>query len=190
MLSKLHSFFLKISNPFSVAAFAVLSLYMLWLIQVHGLPGIPGFNADLRIGLPDMMLTYSPSSIFEKLVLFGPNGRTAYRAFLERVDSLFPLIYGLFLVMATTFGLASLFPNRPALQKLSLLTLGTSLFDYAENICFLAMLHSFPRELHNLEKIANVFTLVKWAFAAGSMLFVVILALGMLLPNRKLQASA
>jgi len=190
LLNKLRSFFLKNSNPFSVAAFAVLSLYMLWLIQLHGLPGIPGFNADLRIGLPDMMLTYSPSSIFEKLALFGPNGRTAYRAFLERVDSLLPAIYGLFFVMATTFGLARLFPNRPGLQKLGLLTLGTSLFDYAENICFLAMLHSFPRELQNLERLANVFTLVKWTFAAGSMLLVVILALGLLIPNRKLQASA
>jgi len=190
LLNKLHSFFLRISNPFSVGAFAALSLYMLWLIQVHGLPFIPGFQNDLRIGLPDMMLTYSPSSIHEKLTQFGSDGRAAYRAFLLEVDSVFPAIYGLFFVIATTFGLARLFPNRPALQKLGLLTLGTSIFDYAENICFLAFLRSFPRELQGWEKIANVFTLVKWAFAVASVLLVAILALGLLFSKRSKPASA
>ena len=63
------------------------------------------------------------------------------------MDFLFPAVYGLFFATATTFGFSPLFPNRPALQKLSLLPLLTTLFDYAENLCLLAILRSFPVEL-------------------------------------------
>jgi hypothetical protein len=54
--------------------------------------------------------------------LFGPDGRSAYRIFLELVDFL-PAVYGLFFVMVTSFGFSRLFPNRPALQKLGLASL-------------------------------------------------------------------
>ena len=189
-LNALHSFFLKISRPFSIGATTFLTLFFLWLIQFHGLPGIPRFDAIMRIGIPDMMLTYSPSTIYDKLTQFGPDGRSAYRAFLEKVDFIFPAVYGLFFVMATTFGFARLFPNRPALQKLSLLLFATTFFDYAENVCFLAFLHSYPRELPNAEKLANMLTLAKWGFAAVSILLLVLMTLGMLIRSLRKPASA
>lgn len=179
MLRRLQHFFLKISRPPVIAAFTLLAAFFLWLIQARGLPIVPGFATILRIGLPDMMFTYAPSSIYEKLTLFGADGRLAYRHFLERVDFLFPAIYGLFFVTATTAGLARLFPTRPALQKLSLLTLGTTLFDWAENVCFLTFLHHYPQELPELEKLANVFTLAKWLFAVLSIVLLLVAAPGL-----------
>jgi hypothetical protein len=65
--------------------------------------------------------------MYEKLTQFGADGRSAYGIFLARVDFLFPSVYGLFFVTVSTFGLSLLFPNRPALQKLSLLPLFTTL---------------------------------------------------------------
>ncbi len=135
LINSLHSFFLKLSRPATIAAITVITLLFLWFINFQGVPGIPPIASLLRIGLPDMMFAYSPSTIYEKLVLFGADGRSAYRIFLERVDFLFPAVYGLFFVTVTTFGFSALFPNRPALQKLSLLPLLTTLFDYAENLC-------------------------------------------------------
>lgn len=184
----LHSVVLQISTGPVVAIFTVLAAFLLFFIQVSGLPIIPGFHTILRIGLPDMMLIYSPSTIYRNLALFGPDGRLAYHLFLERVDSIFPIIYGIFFLTATTFGLARLFPDRPGLQKLSFLTLGTSLFDYAENICFLIFLRNYPQEFPALEKLANVFTLIKWAFAIFSMALVLILAVGLLFRRRPLPA--
>jgi hypothetical protein len=180
----LHSFVLRISTAPVVAIFTVLAAFLLIFIQVSGLPFIPGFHTILRIGLPDMMLTYSPSKIYRNLTLFGPDGRLAYRLFLERVDSIFPAIYGIFFLTATTFGLARLFPDHPGLQQLSYLTLGTTVFDYAENICFLIFLRSYPQQLPVLAKFANIFTLIKWAFAAFSMTLVLILA-ALLLRSRR-----
>ena len=117
LINSLHSFFLKISRPATIAAITVITLLFFWLINLQGVPGIPPIASLLRIGLPDMMFTYSPSSIYEKLTRFGLDGRCAYRIFLERIDFLFPAVYGLFFVMVTTFGFSRLFPNRPALQK-------------------------------------------------------------------------
>lgn len=180
-----HSLLLNFSTLPVVASFTLLAAFLLWLIQVHAiLPGIPGFQAILRIGLPDMMRTFAPSSIHQKLVLFGPEGRSAYRLFLERVDFLFPTIYGLFFVTATTFGFVRLFPHRPALQQLGLLTLGTTFFDWAENICFLVMLRVYPQELSTLEKVANLCTLAKWIFAVISFGLLFVAALGLLFRRR------
>jgi hypothetical protein len=174
------SLVLKLAKPPIVMASALLAGFFLWMIQVRGLPLVPDFATILRIGLPDMMFTYSPSSIYEKLRLFGPGGRAAYRLFLERADSLFPAIYGLFFLSSTAFCLGRLFPNRTALQQLSLLTLGTSLFDYAENFCFLVFLRHYPQEPIGLEKLANLCTLTKWAFAAFSIALLLYAALRLL----------
>lgn len=164
----LNSALVKLARPPVVVASTLLAAFFFWMIQVRGLSLIPGFAAILRIGLPDMMFTYAPHGIYEKLTQFGLDGRLAYRLFLERIDSLFPAIYGLFFLSSTAFTLIRLFPTRSALQQLSLFTLGTTFFDYAENLCFLTFLRNYPQELPSLEKIANVFTLAKWAFALFS----------------------
>jgi hypothetical protein len=189
-INSLHSFFRKISRPATIAAITVITLLFFWLINFQGVPGIPPIASLLRIGLPDMMFTYSPSSIYEKLTQFGADGRSAYRIFLERVDFLFPAVYGLFFVMVTTFGFSRLFPSRPALEKLSLLPWFTTLFDYAENLCFFVMLRSYPEELPNLQKLANVFTLAKWTFAAISIVLLLVAILGLLIRNLRRPASA
>ena len=165
-LGGVHSFFLKISTPPFIALMTVATALLFWLIQFRGgVPGVVRIDGLLRIGLPDMMLTYSPGTIYQRLVAFGEHGRFAYGLFLERVDFLFPALYGLFFVSVTTRGLSRLVPDRPALQKLSLLPLAVTFFDWAENVCFLAMLGNYPQESIRLEKIANLFTLAKWLFA-------------------------
>jgi hypothetical protein len=91
--------------------------------------------------------------------------------------------------MVTTFGFSRLFPNRPALQKLGLLPWFTTLFDYAENLWFLALLRICPVELPNLQKLANAFTLDKWTFAAISIVLLLVATLGLLIRNLRRPAS-
>jgi hypothetical protein len=176
----LHSFFLKISTIRIVILLAILTVFSFWIIQVHGIPGIPLFKTILRIGIPDMMLTYAPASIHDKLVRFGPEGRTAYRVFLQRVDFVFPAIYGLFLVTVTTLGLSRLFSDRPVLQKIGLLTLFTTFFDWTENVFYLVLLRHYPEDLAGTAKVANVLTLAKWAFAVFSVVLMLVAIAGLL----------
>jgi len=63
LINSLHSFSLKISRPATIAAITVITLLFLWLINFQGVPGIPSIASLLRIGLPDMLFAYAPSSI-------------------------------------------------------------------------------------------------------------------------------
>jgi len=54
LINSLHSFFLKLSRPATIAAITVITLLFLWLINFQGVPGIPPIASLLRIGLPDM----------------------------------------------------------------------------------------------------------------------------------------
>src|SRR5260370_26297442 len=98
LINSLHSFFLKLSRPATIAAITVITLLFLWFINFQGVPGIPPIAWLLRIGLPDMLFAYSPSTIYEKLVLLVPDVRSAHHSFLKRFDFLFRASYMLFLV--------------------------------------------------------------------------------------------
>jgi len=110
-LNALHSFFWKISRSATIAVITAITLLFFWLINFRGVPGIPPITSLLHTGLPDMVFTHSPSSIYEMLTQFGADGRSAYGIFLERVDFLFPAVYGLFFVSVSTFGLSLLSPT-------------------------------------------------------------------------------
>lgn len=132
-----------------------------------------------------MMMNYSPSHTYDLFDAYGAEGRYAYSAFLKRVDFVFPLLYGFSFVMVTTFGFVRIFPTRPGVQKLALLPLATTLFDFAENSCFLAMLRDYPARLYTLARIANVCTLAKWGFALISLALALISLVGLLVQKWK-----
>ena len=180
MWNRLQTFLLGIASAGVVWSLGLASLFVLLWINVWGLPGAFHSNALRQAGLLDMTINYSPDLAYAKLTAYGEQGRYAYRLFLDYVDSVFPALYGMFFLLGTTYAFARVFPGRPVWQRLSVLTVGTTLFDYAENFCFLAMLRHFPERLDTLARVANVLTLTKWAFAIFSMVLVVIGAGGLL----------
>jgi hypothetical protein len=97
-LNALHSFFWKISRSATIAVITAITLLFFWLINFRGVPGIPPITSLLHTDPTDMVFTHSPSSIYEMLTQFGADGRSAYGIFLERLDFLFPAVYGLFLL--------------------------------------------------------------------------------------------
>jgi hypothetical protein len=180
MWDRLQNFLLGIASTRMVWTVGLLSLFVLLMINVRGLPGAFHSDALRQAGLLDMTINYSPEIAYAKLAAYGEQGRYAYRLFLDYVDSIFPALYGSFFLLGTTYAFARVFPGRPVWQKLSVLTVGTTLFDYAENFCFLAMLRDYPQRLEGVARVANIFTLTKWAFAIFSMVLVIIGAGGLL----------
>jgi len=176
---------LRIGGTGVVWSLGLLSLFVLLLINVWGLPGAFHNDALRQAGLLDMTINYSPELAYTKLAAYGEQGRYAYRLFLDYVDSVFPALYGAFFILGTTYAFARVFPGRPVWQKLSYLTVGTTFFDYAENLCFLTMLRHYPQRLDGVARVANIFTLTKWAFAVFSMVLVIIGAAGLLLRRRQ-----
>ena len=185
MSDRLLGFLQRIASTRMVWSVGLLSLFVLLMINVWGLPGAFHSDALRQAGLLDVTINYSPEIAYAKLAAYGEQGRYAYRLFLDYVDSVFPALYGLFFLLGTTYAFARVFPGRPVWQKLSVLTLGTTLFDYAENFCFLAMLRNYPQRLDGVARLANVFTLTKWAFAVFSVVLVIIGAGGLLFRRRQ-----
>lgn len=185
MWNRLQGFLQSIASTSLVWTLGLLSLFVLLLINVWGLPGAFHNDALRQTGLLDMTINYSPEIAYAKLTAYGEQGRHAYRLFLDYVDSVFPALYGMFFLLGTTYAFARVFPGRPGWQKLIFLTLGTTLFDYAENFCFLAMLRDYPHRLDGVARVANIFTLTKWAFAIFSMVLVIIGAGGLLFRRRQ-----
>jgi len=185
MWNRLQTFLLGIASTGVVWSLGLASLFVLLWINAWGLPGALHNDALRQTGLLDMTINYSPDLAYAKLTAYGEQGRYAYRLFLDYVDSVFPALYGMFFLLGTTYAFARVFPGRPVWQKLSFLTVGTTLFDYAENFCFLAMLRHYPQRLDDVARVANVFTLTKWAFAIFSMVLVVIGAGGLLFRRRQ-----
>ncbi len=184
MWDRLQNVLRRIASTWVVWTLGLLSLFVLLMINVRGLPGAFHSDALKQVGLLDMTINYSPEIAYAKLTAYGEQGRYAYRIFLDYVDSVFPALYGLFFLLGTTYAFACVFPGRPVWQKLSFLTLGTTLFDYAENFCFLAMLRHYPQRLEGVARVANIFTLTKWSFAVFSMVLVIIGAAGLLFRRR------
>jgi len=176
----IFNFFRKISTPFGVVFISVLTLSAFWMINFHGVPGVPRDHVFGELGILDTTINYSPSYAYALFAAYGTEGRYAYKAFLERVDFIFPLIYGFFFAMATTFGFTRIFPTKPGLQKLALLPFGTTLFDFAENCCFLLMLRNYPSHLDAVVRVANVCTLAKWGSALLSVILLLISLGGLL----------
>ena len=189
LINSSHSFFLKISRPATIAAITVITLLFSGSSSSKAFPAFLPSPRCRESAFPTCSLPTLPPPSRKKLTRFWLDGRCAYRIFLERIDFLFSAVYGLFFVMVTTFGFSRLFPNRPALQKLGLLPWFTTLFDYAENLCFLALLRIYPVESPNLQKLANAFTLAKWTFAAISIVLLLVATLGLLIRNLRRPAS-
>ena len=176
----IFDFFRKISTPLGVASITVLAILAFWLVNSHGVPGVPRTHVLNELGILDTTINYSPSLAYSLLAAYGEEGRYAYTAFLERVDFIFPVIYGSFFVMVTTFGFVRIFPGRPGVQKLALFPLATTLFDFAENCCFLVLLRNYPTRLDTVARVANICTLAKWGFALISTVLLLIALLGLL----------
>lgn len=170
----------KISNPLGIAAITILTALAFWAVNAHGVPGIPQSKDLDQVGILDKALNYSPSEAYSRLTAYGEEGRYAYLIFLERVDSVFPLVYGLFFVTVVNFGYVRIFPAKPWAQKLSLLPLAATIFDYSENCCFIIMLKSYPARLDAVARAANVFTFAKWGFALINILLLLTALLGLL----------
>jgi hypothetical protein len=185
MWNRFQNILCRIASTGVVWSLGLLSLFVLLMINAWGLPGALHSDALRQAGLLDMTINYSPETAYAKLAAYGEQGRYAHRLFLDYVDSVFPALYGLFFLLGTTYAFARVFPGREVWQKLSVLTVGTTLFDYAENFCFLAMLRNYPQRLDDVARVANIFTLTKWAFAIFSMVLIIIGAGGLLFRRRR-----
>ncbi len=111
----------------------------------------------------DLYFHYTPDDAYSLLSYYGPEGRKIFLWGLL-IDTIFPLIYGLFLWMSITF-LAThshLSLSKRAGNVLQLLPVLAVVLDYIENIFEVWMTLGYPQAVKGIASISGWVTTLKW----------------------------
>ena len=123
---------------------------------------------------PDLLFFASPTRLIDCLAALGDAGRAAYlRLFF--IDLFYPAAYSALLASCLVLG-ARAVGREPQGARLALIPFAAALFDWSENVSFLALIRQWPASPPALVQAACVFNSGKW----GLVMLSVVLALGAL----------
>ena len=145
------------------------------------------FFADIPFGLTsikpyahgttilDVELFYTAAQAYQRLALFGEQGRAAYFNILMG-DLIYPALLAGFLSISITLLFRRLNFSSTYWQYLGLLPLANMFFDYIEDALLLSLLNSYPAQLPITAAVAGFVTFTKNMFG---MLSFIVLGLGL-----------
>ena len=144
------------------------NLFVLPMAQalIKGDAGGPG-PLDLRFFTP-------PAKMFEIIGQYGEYNRVFYRNVELTADILYPIVYTLFFSLFLSWLFQRGFASASRMQKWNVLPFGAWLFDLLENLGIVTLLSVYPSTPVALALLTTLLTMVKWAFAGGSMVLLVI----------------
>lgn len=131
----------------------------------------------------DLQFFYTPEKVYSMVASYGDAGRGFYRTFELTGDIIYPVVYTLFFSLFITWLFQRGLATNSKLHRLNVVPFGAWLFDLFENLSIVAMLSLYPSTPAILAWLATIFTMIKWAFAGGS-IALVIAGLVMALKNR------
>ena len=117
----------------------------------------------------DVETYYTAAQAYQRLDLFGEQGRAAYLRILMG-DLVYPALLGLFLSVAITLVLRQVLPAHHRWHKLNLLPIANLALDYLENMLLITLLTSFPSHLDAVAMLAGWVTFAKHLFGMLSFL--------------------
>lgn len=156
----------------------LLALFFLVAFAVIVLPGQAARSAIFTVGLgiPDLKFTYTGAELLTMAKQYGLAGRQTYLLSIFTFDLAFPIIYGFFGVLASSWVSKKISLPLPFWDRSNLLWLAGLFFDGLENITVAIVMTSFPSVIQPLASLAGLLTLFKWVFlAAGA--FAILLGL-------------
>jgi len=122
----------------------------------------------------DLQLFYTPEKVYSMVESYGEAGRASYRTFELTGDIIYPIVYTLFFSLFITWLFQRGFPPNGKMQALNVVPLGGWLFDLLENLGIVTMLSVFPSTPDGLAWITAIATLIKWLFAAATVVLILI----------------
>jgi hypothetical protein len=172
MLDKLSDVLRKYAKGWLVLVFFALDFIFNAII-------LPATQATLETvsggtGPIDLQFFYPPEKVYSMIASYGDAGRAAYRNFELTGDIIYPIVYTLFFSLLITWLFQRGFASNNKLQKLNLVPFGAWLFDLFENVSIVAMLSLYPATTTIVAWLATIFTMIKWSFAAASIVLVLL----------------
>lgn len=137
--------------------------------------GGPG-PLDLRFFTP-------PARMFEIIGQYGEYNRIFYRNFELTGDILYPIVYTLFFSLLISWLFQRGLEPAHKLRKWNVLPFGIFVFDLFENLGIVTLLSVYPSTPVIVAVLTTLLTMVKWTFAVGSVLLI-LMGLGMAAKNR------
>ncbi|MDP4094392.1 MAG: hypothetical protein Q8920_13635 [Bacillota bacterium] len=174
-MSKIHNFFLRLSNKKVLLILFILVVLLVIIPDFIKVPVGPLKFEEYSHGIKmiDMTTNYSPSTVYNMVENYGAKARNYYIYVMEPFDVLVPAIMGLFLA-----GTITLLFKKANKHKLVLLLQVIPLlgwvFDYLENIGVITILVNYPHKLITVVKAANLFTTAKGIFDTAGICIVCI----------------
>jgi len=172
MLKKISETLQKYANGWLVLIFLAGEVFFNAVI-------LPAQQAKMEAGSGgtgpiDLQLFYTPEKVYSMVESYGEAGRASYRAFELTGDIIYPIVYTLFFSLFITWLFQRGFPPNSKMQALNVVPLGGWLFDLLENLGIVTMLSVFPSTPDALAWITAIATLIKWLFAAATIILILV----------------
>lgn len=133
------------------------------------------FNFDISKNSLDLRFGYTSEEVSYYFNYLGEGGRADYKYAMSIIDMMFPLVYGMLLILQVASIVKKLYnANTVLLFILILLPVGTIVFDYLENLNTLKMLVAYPEIKDDLVTKGSFFTQTKWLFSSLTITFITI----------------
>lgn len=122
----------------------------------------------------DLHFGFTANEAYETLEAFGEEGRTVYLEMLLMADTIYPLIYGLFLIFLASFFLKCILKPDYSFRVINLLAIDAVIFDFLENAGIVYMISQFPLRTDFVAGLTSVFNIMKWVMVGSAIALVLI----------------
>ncbi|HAJ98974.1 MAG TPA: hypothetical protein DCM62_03005 [Bacteroidales bacterium] len=124
--------------------------------------------------IPDLIFGFHVEQAYDFVASTGKEGRKAYLDTLLWIDSLYPLVYSLFLSLIVGVAFKRIPSGLQKLKHLNILPFGAAIADYFENTGLIIVVLSYPTKTAFAAQLASIFGMIKWSIVAVSMAIIII----------------
>ena len=136
--------------------------------------GILAFAANNSVLPLDLMFFYTPEQAYAMIDKYGEAGRSIYWKIELTADIIYPIAYTLFFGLLMSWLFQRGFKSNHPIQGWNVIPVGGWLFDMLENVGIVSMLAIYPAKPAFLAWLTMIFGSLKWAFAAVSIVLILI----------------
>lgn len=116
----------------------------------------------------DVQFGFTPDEAYATLATLESHGRKNYMIMLAVIDSVYPFVYGMLLILAASYFLKKALSPDNVLRLLNIIAVDAIIFDLLENISIIYLLSHFPERVDLAATLASVFGMIKWGVIALS----------------------
>jgi len=161
------------SSGKNVLFFFIVTQMLYALMLIYSIPKVMQYSNGMKI--LDLLPTgYSADYVQTLFQSLGEIGRETYLFQQIPLDMIYPGLFAISYSLLLTLIFKNTFSKENKIQLLSMLPILAGLFDYAENIGIIIMLHIYPHFIPLLANITAIFSIFKSTFTVVMFMLLII----------------